>query len=178
MERDHMLTDQEIMDIVADTMGPFVLLENTAHMAYMMKAVQNPFVRHQIDIGIYNAMNILTDFLSPMASFPKEGVVSIDCYLIRKHMDGVADDLARAYVKRMALHEKAHFDCGHEPADNPQEQALHELECHAKADVPPDVNKLAEEAEAQSAVYRRVMRRMRNKQTKIITDLELPPYAG
>lgn len=151
----------EVQDIFEFFMPDAVQTRFVSREEFIQSALGNPYIIHQINLGIYTVENIWTDFLSAACSYSSLGYVEV-CYdLIVAHSEGVDDDLTRAYVTLMAAHEAHHFHVNHVP-DSVQEHAQAEVDClHETMRAHPELSMQVEQFEAASPVYQRVYDRMR-----------------
>ena len=135
---------------------------------YVASAIRNPFVRFQLEIGIYNETNVWTEFLGVAKSVVLLNRVTVCLDLINDQMVGLSDQLAEGYVRHVAAHEAHHFEHNHAlMAGSTLEQALREKECNRLiAERYPELEKIRSQVDQESVIIRRVYKRIRNLQRK------------
>ena len=157
-----MLTQLEVMEIFRTHVPDGVDIYFVPAKDFITTALNNPYIQKQVEIGIYTPDNIWMDFLSPACSYSQFNRLEV-CYdLLKNHAVGVDDeDLIRAYIVMMAVHEAHHFHVNHTPT-NVEEHAEAEAAClRETTENFPDLSKKAAEFEAQSLTYKRVYDRIR-----------------
>lgn len=124
------------------------------------QALAHPYVKLQIQMGVYNEDNIRTDFLSP-ARVHTELDLQIICVEIFDHiLEGIPDEIAENYVRHVAAHEAHHFHAEHEPVSAADHSAS-ELVCAQEILTRhPELNEAVTYVEQNSPVYRRVFARL------------------
>lgn len=164
-----MLSKSEVHSLFREHVPDEVLIVWVDPETYINRAMQHPFIQAQMDIGIYNEENIFTDFLSPACSYTQAGRLEL-CYdLLAASAEGVDEELTRAYLTMMALHEAHHFHVNAQP-QNAQAHGHSELECiAATAASNPEVEALSQEFENVSPVFQRVYARIADIQRERIT---------
>jgi hypothetical protein len=155
-----MLSQVEVESIFRDYIAEEVKIEFVDRVTFIRSALDNPFIKMQIQVGIYDEKNIYADFLGPACAYVGQRRLEL-CYdLMVDHAAGVADDLTTAYITAMAMHEAHHFETDHVPTDA-EGHALSELECIAATKAKdPALEARAQEFERKSSVYKRVYERI------------------
>lgn len=155
----HWITRPEILEMFQGLM-PGATVDEVDHDEYIASAKRHPFIRQQIEIGIYDE-NIGEEFLSVARTFADAKIVEVDTYLIESHMRGVDLVAAFGYVASVALHEYHHMIHHGGPQVSVAEQMQREVECdeylHKNHG---EVMEAAASAERQSITIQRVYSRM------------------
>jgi len=129
--------------------------------SFVGQALNHFFIRKQIELGIYTEENIHTDFGSCAVSYGTKKRMDFCYEMLCLQAEGIDDDLVRAFVTYVALHEAHHFTAQHRPL-TVLEQARAEEECINDVDQTfPDLAAKAREFEAKSPVYQRLLARVR-----------------
>lgn len=164
-----MLNKSEVHDLFRQHVPDDVKIVWMDLETYVVRAIEHPFIQAQIELGIYNDINIFTDFLSPACSYSQSGRLEI-CYdLLVAHAEGVDETLTRAYLTMMALHEAHHFHVNEVPS-GAEAHGHSELECIAEtAAENPEIEALSQEFENVSPVFQRVYARIADIQREKMT---------
>jgi hypothetical protein len=157
-----LLTDEFIMTVFRTVLGDEVQVDAVDLDTYVTHAMDNQFIRMQIEVGIYDEENIYNEFLSPAVAYAEEMCVAVCPELIRRIMADVDDSYAALWVLNMAVHEAGHIKAGHAP-ETVLETLENELALHEHgSDLEVAVHLVSSYAEEQSGVFSRVMERVKN----------------
>lgn len=156
-----MLSDDFIMTVFRTVLGDEVQVDFVELEGYVKHAMDNPFIKMQMDVGIYDQDNIYNEFLSPAVAYAESNRVAVCPDLIRRIMDDVEDSYAALWVLNMAVHEAGHIKAGHAPASL-IETLVNEMSLHSHDnELENAIHAVGEFAEYQSPVFQRVMGRVK-----------------
>lgn len=129
---------------------------------FIAQALEHPFVRTQIRVGIYTEEDFHQDFLSCAVTYSTLNRMDFCYEQFCLQAEGVDDETSRAYLTHVALHEAHHFHTRCVPI-GPMDQAEAERKCiEDVARDFPEVTSAAAAFEAASPVFRRVYARMKD----------------
>lgn len=161
-----MLSQTQVESIFREWIPADVTIVFAGRAEFIRSALDNPFIKMQIEIGIYDESNIYTDFLSPACAYTMTKRLVL-CYdLMVDHAVDVPDDLTVAYLTTMAIHEAHHFEEDCRPGSAEQHAASESACIAATQTKDPALAARTEEFEALSAVYQRVYERITEIQNR------------
>lgn len=135
-----MLSDDRLLEIFREFFpsdGPVaVVLQDKQD--YVEHALKHPFIRMQIEIGLYDRDKFGDQFTGWARSHTEVNLVIVCPELGRAVLDGIPDDIAEEYARHIAHHERHHFQNDHRPA-TVEEHLLSETECVANTQEGPAV---------------------------------------
>lgn len=157
-----MLSRRECVKIFEKYLPRTAKLRVVSSEDFIAQALGHPFIRTQIHVGIYTEENIHQDFLSCAVTYSTLNRMDFCYEQFALQAQGVDDDVARAYLTHVALHEAHHFHTRCTPV-GVQAQAQAELKCiQDVARDFPEVTSAAQAFEAASPVFQRVYARMQD----------------
>lgn len=154
-------TEERLIELFMEYLPVDVKISFQDARSYVIDALGNPFVQLQVRVGIYDLGNVWTEFMGAAKSCVLLNEVVICPELLDNHLEGMTPELAEAYVRCIAAHEAHHFEHQHIYTTDMVEQAHREKDCNMLiAKRYPHLDKMREQAEAQSVVIQRVQQRV------------------
>jgi len=155
-----MISQKECVRIFKQHLPKGTKVHVVSRESFVQQALNHFFIREQIRLGFYSEENIYTDFASCAVSYGTMNRMDFCYEMLCLQAEGIDDDLVRAFVAYVALHEAHHFHAQHRPR-TVLEQAQAEEECINDVDRSfPDLAAKARKFEAESPVFRRLMSRV------------------
>lgn len=125
-----MLTDDRLLEIFREFFpagGPVSVIQQSRD-EYVAHALKHPFVRMQIELGLYDADQFGDQFTGWARAHTELNLVVVCTELGQAVLDGIPDDIAEEYTRDIARHELRHFRHDHRP-QTAEEHVLSESEC-------------------------------------------------
>lgn len=160
-----MITADQIVAIFREYLPPATIVRVVPARQYVDDSLRSSFVQRQIELGIYDATNIYTDFLSPAKVYAPHHMVDICVELFQHQFEGLTEAEAEGLVRWSAAHEARHL----QPEPNGEQgltEAIREARCNAAvAAEHPHLHALMNQVQYRSAVYQRVYARISHRRT-------------
>lgn len=125
------VTEDQVREIFAEFLPDVVAIVFVDKDTFIRESLLNPFIREQMRIGLYDEVNIHTDFLSVAKAYSLLRKIEVCLPLLIDHVAVLDEARGVSYIRWLAAHEAHHFEDAHMlPASDPRVQAMHEKDCN------------------------------------------------
>lgn len=155
-----MISTEQTLAIFREYLPPRTVVRLVPVKQYVDASLKLPFVRRQVELGIYDLTNIYTDFLSAVKVYTPYTMVDICYELFQNQFEGLTEEQAKALLCWSGAHEAQHLHAGHSN-HSAESEARREALCNAAlARRYPKLHAMMNEVQYNSVVFQRVYARI------------------